>query len=244
MDILHFTKKSPRFLHQGSTVGAAKLDANPPEKSLSQCGLHVAGNESDCPLKMAVSRLTCETCHNWIQLIYSLRHETRRCNDPHRGTVVGPTINSSNGVAAMSTKFSGHGKLHKPPAVCKTPPASRVDPATPHQEQTFQGYASWYDTDVSDWVAITGALTMIPIGNGVSWRGRTPRAEIELELLMTWLKPLARHRYDLTRFQNEIPLETVTIYENDDRNFAPFDSGLLLFPQEAPSIAIQARVNY
>lgn len=144
----------------------------------------------------------------------------------------------------MSTKFSGHGKLHKPPAVCKTPPPSRVIPAPPHQEQNFQGYASWYDTEVSDWVAITGPLDMVPIGNGRQWQGITPEAEIQLQLLMTWLHPLARHRYDLTRFRNGFPEETVSIQVADDRQFDPFDSGLLLFPQEAPSLAIRARVNY
>ena len=144
----------------------------------------------------------------------------------------------------MSTKFSGHGKLHKPPAVCKTPPPSRIIPAPPHQEQTFQGYASWYDTDVSDWVAVTGPVLMVPVGNGVQWLGATPAADQQLVLLMTWLKPIAQHRYDLTLMLDGSPSQTMTIQKSDDRQFDPFDSGLLLFPQEAPSIAIQARVNY
>lgn len=143
----------------------------------------------------------------------------------------------------MNSKFSGLGHLQKPPAVCKVPPPSRVLPIPPHYEQQFQGYASWYDSEESDWVAISGALTMIPIGNGLQWEGHTPAGVEQLILLMTWIKPQAQHRYDLTRMVNGIPVETVTIRQVDDRSFDPFDSGLLLFPGDAPSIAIQARVN-
>ncbi len=244
MDVLHQSPKQTGLLCQGTAARAAEPDANETEKPLSQCRFHLAVASACRSIEVDARRKACQACSHRLQSLHALRYKARRCYDPHGGTIVRLTTPSPNGASAMSTKFSGHGKLHKPPAVCKTPPPSRVIPAPPHQEQSFQGYASWYDTEVSDWVAVTGPLQMIPIGNGRQWNGITPEAEIQLQLLMTWSHPLARHRYDLTRFRNGMPEETVSILASDDRQFDPFDSGLLLFPGDSPSIAIQARVNY
>jgi len=144
----------------------------------------------------------------------------------------------------MSSKFSGHGKLHKPPAVCKAPPAASLLPPKPHHAQTFQGYATWQYGDDTDHEAITVPLEMIPLGNGTQWEGISAGAKIQLKLLMTWLPPEPEHRYHLTRLELGRPVETTTIEKAVDRQFHPFDSGLLLFPSPIPYLTASARLNF
>jgi len=144
----------------------------------------------------------------------------------------------------MSTKFSGHGKLHKPPAVCKAPPAASLLPPKPHDEQIFQGFASWYNEDQTDWIAITASLTMIPVGNGIQWLSPITGEGDELQLLMTWLQPTPEYRFFLRAMRDGVPQDSEMIPGIVPRSMDPFDTGLLLFPPGGPQSKVQARVNY
>ena len=142
----------------------------------------------------------------------------------------------------MSNKFSLPWGVQKPPAVCKAPPIPFPLPPAPFNEQTFQGYAQWYEPVYGYALQISGPCTMTPNPPLKEHTGYVIGDPWKLELQMQENPNLPSIRLHLSLYFNVTLLGYKWIDLNPPQSLDPFDTGLVQFYVSTTKDQATARV--